>query len=144
MRIDYSLHAPDMISELRAITRGQGQLPLSAEIRALVETRVSQINGCVYCVHLHLAEARKLGIQARKLDTLVVWRESPFFDKKERAALTWAESLTTMSAADRENDGFQALRGHFGDDEIVALGISVSLANFWNRMAAGFRRIPDK
>lgn len=142
MRIDYSLHARDVISELRTITRGRGELPLSADIRALVETRVSQINGCVYCVHLHLTEARKLGVPARKLDTLVVWRESPFFDERERAALTWAESLTAISAADRENDGFEALRGHFGDDEIVALGISVSLANFWNRMAAGFRRIP--
>ncbi|MGZ5545106.1 MAG: carboxymuconolactone decarboxylase family protein [Limisphaerales bacterium] len=143
-RIDYFPVKPEFVTQLRALTKTQEQFKLDARLRALVETRVSQINGCVYCTDLHLREARALGENQQRLDTLAVWHESPFFDAREKAALTWAESLTLMPETHAEDAAYEPLRAHFTDTEIVELSLSISLANFWNRMAGGFRKMPPK
>lgn len=142
MRIDYFLHAPELITKMRNITLGLEQFTIDAKLRALIETRVSQLNGCVYCVDLHLKESRKLGELQQRLDFLPVWKESPFFDAREKSALAWAESLTNIANTHASDADFNALKHHFTDLEIVELSISISLANFWNRMAGGFRRLP--
>lgn len=142
MRIDYFLHAPELITKMRNITHGLEQFTIDAKLRALIETRVSQLNGCVYCVDLHLKESRKLGELQQRLDCLPVWKESPFFDAREKSALAWAESLTNIANTHASDADFNALKQHYTDLEIVELSISISLANFWNRMAGGFRRLP--
>jgi alkylhydroperoxidase family enzyme len=76
------------------------------------------------------------------LDGLPVWRESPFFDAREKAALAWAESLTLISQTHAADPEFEAVQKHFSEMELVELSFSISLANFWNRMAGGFRRMP--
>jgi AhpD family alkylhydroperoxidase len=141
-RIDYFQSKPEFITQLRTITKAQEHFTLDARLRALVETRVSQINGCVYCTALHLREACALGESQQRLDTLAVWHESPFFAAREKAALAWAESLTRISETRADEPAYSALREHFSDTEIVELSLSVSLANFWNRMAGGFRKMP--
>lgn len=141
-RIDYYLHAPELITKMRNITQGLEQFTIDAKLRALVETRVSQINGCAYCVDLHLKESRKLGELQQRLDSLSVWKESPFFDEREKAALAWAESLTNIAQTHAADAEFNVIKQHFAELEIVELSISISLANFWNRMAGGFRRMP--
>ena len=127
---------------MRNITHGLEQFTIDAKLRALIETRVSQLNGCVYCVDLHLKESRKLGELQQRLDCLPVWKESPFFDAREKSALAWAESLTNIANTHASDKDFNALKQHFTDLEIVEISISISLANFWNRMAGGFRRMP--
>ena len=139
-RIDYFKEKPEFITKLREITKEQQSFNINPELRALVELRVSQINGCVYCTDLHAKEARHLGASQRKLDTLVVWPESPFFNEKEKAALAWAESLTHISQTHANEKEYDAVRHHFSDQEVVELSLAVSLANLWNRMAGGFRR----
>lgn len=141
-RIDYFLHTPELISKLRNLTQELEQFTLDAKLRALVETRVSQINGCAYCVDLHLKESRKLGESQQRLDSLPVWKESPFFDAREKAALAWAESLTHIAETHAADAEYHALKPYFSDLEIVELSLSISLANFWNRMAGGFHRMP--
>lgn len=141
-RIDYFLHAPGLIGHLRKLTQGQELFTLEARLRALVETRVSQINGCAYCVDLHLKESRKLGESQQRLDSLPVWEESPFFDAREKAALGWAESLTHIARTHAADSQYNALKPHFSELEIVELSLSIAFANFWNRMAGGFRRMP--
>lgn len=141
-RIDYILHTPELITKLRIITQGLEQFTMDAKLRGLVEIRVSQINGCAYCVDLHLKEIRKLGELQQRLDSLSVWKESPFFDAREKAALAWAESLTNIAETHAADAEYNALKHYFSDLEIVELSISISLANFWNRMAGGFRRMP--
>ena len=141
-RIDYFLHAPEFITKMRNITQGLEQFTIDAKLRALVETRVSQVNGCAYCVDLHLRESRKLGEFQQRLDNLPVWKESPFFDVREKAALAWAESLTNIAQSHAADPEFNTLRQHYTELEIVELSVSISLANFWNRMAGGFRRMP--
>jgi AhpD family alkylhydroperoxidase len=141
-RIDYFALKPDFITQLRAITKQQESFGLDAKLRALVETRVSQINGCVYCTDLHSREARERGEQQQRLDSLPVWRESPFFTEREKAALAWAESMTCIATTHAGDSEYEALRLHFSETEIVELSLSISLTNFWNRMAGGFRKMP--
>jgi len=141
-RIDYFKAKPELITRLRTLTAEQADFKLDGKLRALVELRVSQINGCVYCTDLHAREARTLGEGQQRLDSLPVWRESPFFDVREQAALAWAESLTLISQTHAGDAEYEAVRKHFSDPEVVELSLAVSLANFWNRMAGGFRRMP--
>jgi AhpD family alkylhydroperoxidase len=141
-RIDYFEVKPEFITQLRTINKQQERFTLDPRLRAMVETRVSQINGCVYCTDLHSREARALGENQQRLDTLAVWPESPFFDAHEKAALAWAESLTLIAETHAGDPAYLALLEHFTETEIVELSLSISLANFWNRMAGGFRKMP--
>lgn len=112
-------------------------------LRVLVELRVSQLNGCVYCTDLHSKEARLHGESQQRLDSLPVWTESPFFDPREKAALAWAESLTLIAQTSASETDYLAVCQFFSRTEVVELSIVVSMANFWNRMAGGFRRMPE-
>jgi AhpD family alkylhydroperoxidase len=141
-RIDYFKTKPEAITRLRTLTAEQEQFTLDGKLRALVELRVSQINGCVYCTDLHSREARERGETQQRLDTLPVWRESPLFDDREQAALAWAESLTLIAQTHAADDEYEAVQKHFSEVEVVELSLAISLANFWNRMAGGFRRMP--
>jgi AhpD family alkylhydroperoxidase len=141
-RLDYFKVKPELITQLRTITKEQEQFQLDGKLRALVELRVSQINGCAYCVDLHSREARELGEIQQRLDGLAVWYESPFFNVREKAALAWAESLTLISQTHAGDPEYEAVRKYFSEIELVELSLSISLANFWNRMAGGFRRMP--
>lgn len=141
-RIDYYQACPDLITKLRVATRDLEHATLNPLLRALVELRVSQINGCAYCVDLHAREARQRGETQQRLDSLPVWNESPFFGDREKAALAWAESLTRIAETHAGDAEYEAVRQHFSDVELVELSLAISLANFWNRMAGGFRRMP--
>jgi AhpD family alkylhydroperoxidase len=141
-RIDYFKAKPELITHLRNLTKDQENFQLDGKLRALIELRVSQINGCAYCVDLHSREARGRGEKQQRLDSLPVWRESPFFDDREIAALAWAESLTLISQTHAADDDYEAVQKHFSEVEVVELSLAISLANFWNRMAGGFRRMP--
>jgi AhpD family alkylhydroperoxidase len=143
-RLDYAKEKPEFVARLRAITREQEQFLLNPKLRALVELRVSQINGCAYCVDLHSRDARTLGENQQRLDSLTVWKESPFFDMREKAALAWAESLTLLPQSGTCDADYHAVCVSFSSTEVVELSLAVSLANFWNRMAGGFRRMPNR
>ena len=111
--------------------------PLSPVLRALIELRVSQINGCVYCCNLHHDEVTKLGIDINKIDQLREWKESKNFLESEKEALSWAESLTALSA--HPNVEFTKLSSYFSEREIVDITICISLMNALNRIAISLR-----
>lgn len=115
---------------------------LAAKLRLLVEIRISQINGCAYCVDQHIREARAAGETQQRLDCLCVWHEVEFFDARERAALAWAESLTLVAQTHAPDDVFAELRAQFDDKEIVDLSLAISAMNAWNRFGVGFRLQP--
>lgn len=142
-RIDYASTKPEFIAELRNLTKKQRTFGLDATLRALVETRVSQINGCAYCTDLHCREAREHGETQQRMESLPVWRDSPFFTQREKAALAWAESMTLLPTTHAGAVEYLRLGQHFSDMEIVELSLAISLANFWNRMAAGFQKMPS-
>lgn len=116
---------------------------IDEKLKALIDLRVSQINGCVYCVDLHSNQARDAHETQQRLDTLVTWHESPFFTEKERAALAWAESLTNVSQTHAPDDVYHNLSAHFSEAEIVDLTLIISLMNSWNRIAIGLRKMPE-
>ena len=140
-RLDYFQSNEKAINGLLAIKAHVASI--DAKLRALVELRVSQINGCVYCVDLHATEARQAGETQQRLDCVAVWRECPFFDARENAAFAWAEALTHVSETGAPDDVYAGLRDHFSDQQIVDLTLIVSLMNTWNRIAVGFRHLPE-
>jgi AhpD family alkylhydroperoxidase len=101
--------------------------------------RVSQINGCAYCLNLHAPEARAAGVSQQKLDVLSAWRESPAFDEQERAALAWAEALTRLEASGAPDSDYQLLAAAFDERERVEVTLVINTINAWNRFAVGFR-----
>jgi AhpD family alkylhydroperoxidase len=114
--------------------------------RALVDLmflRVSQINGCVYCVDLHWRDALKAGDDARKINSVVAWRESPFFSEKERAALSWAESLTNVAATGVPDADYELVKSQFSEKEIADLTVVISLMNAMNRIGVASRLTPS-
>ena len=116
---------------------------IDPKLRALVELRVSQINGCVFCVDLHTKEALEEGETQKRLDQVVVWHESNLFTESERAAFAWAESLTNVSETHAPDSVYEALKDHYSEQQIVDLTFIISTMNMWNRMSAGMRRLPD-
>lgn len=116
---------------------------IDEKLQALIELRVSQINGCVYCVDLHAAQARDAGETQQRLDCVAVWQECEFFDARERAALAWADAVTLLPDTGAPDDLFEALAEHFSEQEIVDLTFIVATMNAWNRLAVSFRHLPE-
>ncbi|MCC8446515.1 Conserved hypothetical protein [Xanthomonas translucens pv. translucens DSM 18974] len=109
------------------------------QLLGLVFLRVSQLNGCAYCIDMHATALRKAGIEPRKLDTLAGWGESRFFDPRERLALAWAEALTTLPSGAPPQDAYDALSAHFDEHGISALTMAIAVINAWNRLGVGLQ-----
>ena len=105
----------------------------------LVKLRVSQMNGCAHCLHMHRQDAIKLGETDDRLLLLDAWRESALYTERERAALAWAEALTRIAETHAPDAAYEEARNAFSEDELVALSIGVAMINAWNRLAIGFR-----
>lgn len=140
MRLDYATLASDFILPLRELTARQATTQLDQRLRALIETRVSQLNGCAYCVDLHSREAIHHGETLQRLMLLGNWRHAGLFTEQEQAALAWAEARTRCDQEDA--DVFERLQQSFSSEEIALLTVSIALANAWNRIAGGFQRQP--
>jgi AhpD family alkylhydroperoxidase len=105
----------------------------------LVKVRVSQMNGCAYCLHLHRRDAIKRGETEDRLFLLDAWRESELYTERERAALAWAESLTRIAETHAPDADYERAKSTFSENELLALSIGVATINAWNRLAIGFR-----
>jgi AhpD family alkylhydroperoxidase len=143
-RIDYKRVAPEAVKALAATKFYIDTTEITPRLRALVELRTSQINGCSYCVDLHSREARAAGEGQQRLDCLPVWRETDLYDERERAALAWAESVTLVSQTGVPDDVFEEVRRHFSEKELVDLTLIIASMNAWNRIAISFRQGPVK
>ncbi len=141
-RIAYTHVAPDAFKTLAAMRPYLESTAIDRRLRALVELRVSQINGCAYCVDLHSQEARQAGERQQRLDGLPVWRETPFFDDREQAALAWAESVTLVAQSGVPDAVSEEARKHFSEKDLVDLTFVVAVMNAWNRIAVSFRQGP--
>jgi AhpD family alkylhydroperoxidase len=106
----------------------------------LVQSRVSQLNGCAFCVDRHTRELRKASEGWQRINSLVTWRETDLYSPRERAALNWAERMTRLVDQHGGRDAdFDALKGQFSDQEIVELCWAIAAINSWNRMAIGMQ-----
>jgi AhpD family alkylhydroperoxidase len=141
-RLNFYKANPAAIKALMGVEERIGKSALEKSLTELVRLRASQINGCAYCVDMHTSDARKGGETDRRLATVVVWRETPFFTDRERAALEWTEALTLVSQEHVPDAVWNAVRPHFSDEELVDLTLLVSAINAWNRFAISFRTMP--
>lgn len=141
-RIDFYTASPEALKALIALEGAVNKLGLEPELLDLIKLRASQINGCAFCVDMHTADARKKGVGERRLSGLTVWRETPFYTPRERAALAWTEAVTLISQTHAPDEDYAAMLTEFGEKELVGLTLAITTINSWNRMAISFRKIP--
>lgn len=139
-RLNIAKVAPDSYKAVAAldnyVVRQSG---LDHGIIHLIKIRASQINGCAYCVDMHVKEARLHGFGEQWMHMISVWQESPVFTDKERAVLGWTEALTLVAQTRAPDADFEAMRAHFTDEEIGKITVAIGTINVWNRIAVGFR-----
>jgi AhpD family alkylhydroperoxidase len=130
---------PDGVAALVNVENYLKNSSLDHRLLTLVKVRVSQINGCAYCLHMHTEEARKLGETPTRLYLLDAWHESNLYSDRERAALAWAESLTNISTTHAPDEVYEQARRQFSEKAMADLSIAIAMINAWNRLSIGMR-----
>jgi AhpD family alkylhydroperoxidase len=115
---------------------------LEPSLLHLLKFRVSQINGCAYCLDMHSKDLRAGGETEQRLYLLDAWRESPFYTERERAALAWAEAVTLITEGHVPDEVYELARAQFSEEELVNLTLAVVTINGWNRLNIAFRTTP--
>ncbi|MEX3950657.1 carboxymuconolactone decarboxylase family protein [Paraburkholderia sp. EG287B] len=141
-RLDFYKANPENTKAMIALEERASKSSIEKPLAELVRLRASQINGCAYCVDMHTADARKGGETDRRLATVSVWRETPFFTERERAALEWTESVTLLAQTHVPDEVWERVKPHFSDQEIADLTLLIIAINGWNRIAVTFRKLP--
>ena len=137
MRVDYGKAFPDGVKAMAELERAVRSSTLEPGLLELMRIRSSQINGCAYCLAMHTRDARKHGEHQARLDTVAAWRETPFFTARERAALTWCETLTELAGKGAPDAVYATVEAEFSPEEIAALTFAIVAINGWNRLAVG-------
>lgn len=138
-RLNYAHASPGAVTAMRGLEAHVRASGLEPSLLELVKTRVSQINGCAYCLDMHTKDARAQGETEQRLYALGAWREAPFYSPRERAALAWAEALTLLAETHAPDDVYEDARTQFSEKELVDLTLAIVAINGWNRIAVGFR-----
>jgi AhpD family alkylhydroperoxidase len=141
-RIDWAQAAPGAVKAMLALETYTRKSGLEPKLLDLVKIRASQINGCAFCLDMHIREARQEGETEARIYLLDAWSESPLYSERERAALAWTDAVTLVSATHVPDDVFEQARRHFSDEELVNLTLAVTTINSWNRINVSFRTMP--
>jgi len=141
-RLDAAAASPDAYKAMFPLEKHVRSCGLESSLIELVKMRVSQLNGCGFCLDMHSKDALAAGETAQRLFLLPAWRESPQFSPRERAALAWAESLTLISETGAPDADYELARSQFSEKELVDLTLAIVAINGWNRIAIGFRKTP--
>jgi len=138
-RMDYNKVAPGVVKAVYALEQYVRTSGLEPALVELVKVRASLMNGCAYCVDMHTKDARAKGETEQRLFAVPVWRETPFFGPRERAALAWTEAVTEIGRGGVSDALYDEARAQFSDKELVDLTAAVIAINAWNRLAVTFR-----
>lgn len=141
-RISYQHLDPKFLKSNSSIRQYLKQSGLEPKLRELLSYRVSQINGCAFCLDMHHKELIHMGEEELRLHSMPAWRECPFYTDKERAALVFAEAITNANNDDVSDGIFNQLKKFFSESEIVALTVAITQTNTWNRINKVFRPTP--
>jgi len=142
-RMDYNAATPAGMKALGGVYGHIMQCGLPKSLVDLVYLRVSQINGCAYCIDMHSRDLMKDGVKVEKLVLIPAWREAgALFDATERAALAWAETVTMVDRTGVPDDDYKAAAAVFDQKQLADLTIAIGLMNAYNRMAISFRATP--
>ena len=141
-RFDPSALSPQGYRAMLAMEGYLASSGLEARLIHLLKLRVSQMNGCAFCIDMHWKDLRADGEGEQRLYGLDAWREAPYYSDRERAALEWAESLTRITSGHVPDAVYESTRAHFSEKEISDLMFVVITINAWNRLAISARTEP--
>jgi len=135
--------APEGYRAMRGLASYVSECGLEKSLLELVEIRASQINGCAFCLAMHVRSARQHGETDERMHLLNAWREAPVFTARERAALAWTEAVTKLKDGHVPDDIYDAARREFSKKELTDLTFAIVLINGWNRLMIGFQTPPQ-
>ena len=141
-RLNHAQQSPELVKKLIEFGTLVEKSSIKASLCHLVKIRASQLNGCALCVDMHIKQARLHGERELRLHHLSIWRESPLFSERERAALEWTEVLTRLPEHGVPDEIYERVQGQFGDKELSDLSYVVLTINAWNRLGVAFRGVP--
>ena len=141
-RLNYAAHSPELFKKLADLSTSIRKGSIEASIIHLVEIRASQINGCSFCLDMHVKEAKLHGERELRLHHIATWHESPLFEPRERAALAWTEALTRLPEGGVPDDLYERVNSQFSAKELADLTFAVMAINAWNRAGVAFRSVP--
>lgn len=142
-RLDFAEQSPELVRKLQEFSQAilkTGQI--EPKLAYLVDIRASQMNGCAFCLDMHVKEAKIHGERELRLYHVATWRESHLFTPKERAALAWTEAVTELAPDGVSDEIYALVREQFSDKELSTLTFRVMGINAWNRVNVAFRTTP--
>ncbi|WP_110654686.1 carboxymuconolactone decarboxylase family protein [Salinicola halimionae] len=141
-RVNYYQTSPQAAQKYIDFNMALSQSDVIKEVKHLVTLRASQLNGCAFCVDMHVKEAKIDGERELRLHHVAVWRESALFTPRERAALAWTETLTRLPEHGVDDGLYDHARSHFSEAELSDLTFLIVAINGWNRLSIAFQAIP--
>ncbi|MEK3722595.1 carboxymuconolactone decarboxylase family protein [Paenibacillus sp. FSL H8-0034] len=141
-RVNYMQQSPELFKKLMEFSNAEKDSVIEEKILDLVHIRASQINGCGFCLDMHIKQAKIHGESELRLYHISIWRESTLFIPRERAALAWTEILTKLPEHGVPDDVYDRVREQLSDKEISDLTFSIMAINAWNRINVGFKTVP--
>ncbi len=144
-RMDYKRIGQDVFKAMGELQAHVDTSGLDQGLVNLIYLRVSEINGCAYCIDMHSKDLRALGESELRLDLINVWREvASLYSEQEQAALAWAETVTNVSETHVPDEDFELARKHFSEEELAKLTLAIVVINGWNRLAISARMEPGR
>jgi len=141
-RLDYQKQASTLFKKLLDYSMAAHATTIEESIHDLVSIRASQLNGCGFCVDMHIKQATIHGERPLRLHHVAIWRESTLFSPRERASLAWTEVLTQLPPHGVPDELYERVRGQLSEQEVVDLTHAVMAINAWNRINIAFRSEP--
>ncbi len=141
-RLNHMRQVPALTQKLTDLTFALKTGNVEQTILSFVEIRASQLNGCAFCLDMHIKQAKLHGERELRIHHVAIWRESTLFNDRERAALEWTEALTRLSPHGVSDEIYAAVCAHFSEDELVYLTYMVMVINAWNRASIAFQSVP--
>ncbi len=141
-RLNYFEQSPELAKKLIELGALLQKTTIEQPIRELMEIRASQLNGCAFCVDMHIKQAKIHGERELRLHHVAIWRESTLFSPRERAALAWTEVLTNLPAQGVPDDVYEKVRAQFSEKELSDMAFQVGAINAWNRLNVAFLTVP--
>ena len=138
-RIDLLEKGQKVIKALGGLTMYLAKSSLEPQLINLIDFRVSQINGCAYCLDMHSKDLRAAGETEQRLYTIAAWRDAPFYSERERAALAWAEAVTKLTNGNVPDKVYEEARRQFSEEELIDLTVAVTTINTYNRINIAFK-----
>jgi AhpD family alkylhydroperoxidase len=141
-RLNYAQQSPELFKKFMEFSMALKNSVIDDKLHDLVQIRASQINGCAFCLDMHVKEAKIHGESELRLYHIAIWRESNLFVPRERAALAWTEALTKLPEGGVPDEIYERVRGQLSEKEISDLTFLVMAINAWNRASIAFKAVP--